>query len=157
MDTTMMFLFSVLIIVFMVVVVGGFFGMKFLPFGPNQNNLCENRWTSALDPNLPNRLEAEMFQSFLTDCCYDMTLLDESEDDPCYIHANAVGETPDGAVGVCVDKTSANPRNLFHCEYSTKLTGDADCPEEFCLQNCNQDGDCQEEEFSLCYDCWGLR
>ncbi len=43
-----------------------------LPYGPNNNNLCENQFTHA-EYGYPNRLEGTpLFPSYMTDCCFDI-------------------------------------------------------------------------------------
>lgn len=47
-------------------------GTAALPYGQNNNNLCENQFTQA-EYGYPNRLEGTpLFPSYMTDCCFDI-------------------------------------------------------------------------------------
>jgi hypothetical protein len=143
-------LFAIVVIVLAFILVAAFYGTRYLPFGANYNNLCENRWTAAADPNLNNRLEQEFFPAKMTDCCYNR----DTAQEVCEYYISFTNEP----LSLCADRTQNNPRNFFHCQESTHLTGDSDCEEENCIENCNFNDICEDNqnESPLCYDCWGL-
>jgi hypothetical protein len=148
-------IFAIFVIVMGVLLFLSIFGLVWLPYGCNENNLCENKFSHARRL-YKDRAEQTSFPCALRDCCYAQ----ERALSECQENWDAYGQEQGWTAAEISAKiaeecsaerlTRENPAAWFDCVESIQV-----CNNETCAQNCDHDYICEEgEEGKFCEDCW---